>query len=40
MVRLESNVEVDRGAGRWVAQALPVLLDGVPRVFDVHIVPR
>jgi|HubBroStandDraft_3_1064219.scaffolds.fasta_scaffold728530_1 hypothetical protein len=36
---LESNVKVDRGVGGRIAQAFPVLRDGVPGVFDAHIVP-
>ena len=39
-VGLERNVKVDCGAGRRVAQALPVLRDGAPRVFDVHVALR
>ena len=39
-VGLERNVKVDCGAGRWVAHALPVLRDGVPRVLGVHVAPR
>ncbi len=36
---LERNVEVDRGAVKWAARALPVLRDGTPRVLDMHVVP-
>lgn len=38
LVRLECNVEVDRGAGGQVAQAHPVLRDGIPRVLQAHVV--
>jgi hypothetical protein len=38
-LRLEGNVEVNGGACGWVAQALPVFRDGVPRVHSVHITP-
>ena len=38
--RLEYNVEVDSGAGGWVAQNLPVDWNGIPSVLDLHVVPR
>ena len=37
---LECNVECDQGAGRWVAQTLPVDWDRIPGVFDLHVMPR
>jgi len=36
----ERNVKVDRGTGRRVARALPVLRDGVPGVLGLHVAPR
>jgi len=39
-VGLERNVEVDRGAGWRAIQILPVLRDGMPRVFRAHVFPR
>jgi len=38
-VRLERNIEVDRGARGRVAHALPVLRDDIPRVLDMHVSP-
>ena len=39
-VRLECNVNINSGASEWVAQSLPVGWDGMPGVFDLHIIPR
>jgi hypothetical protein len=36
----ECNVEVDPGAGGWVAQTLPVDWNGMPGVLDLHVIPR
>ena len=38
-VRLESNVEIDDGAGWREAQALPILRGDIPRVFQDHFFP-
>ena len=40
IVGLERNVEIDSGTRGRVAMVLPVRWDGVPRVLDVHVVPR
>ena len=39
-VRLDYNVEVDSGAGGWVAQSLPIDWNVMPGVLDLHVVPR
>ena len=40
LVRLESNMEIDRGAVWRGTQADPVVRDGVPLMFYNHIAPR
>ena len=37
---LEGDVKVDPGAGRWVAQSLPVDRNGMPGVLYHHIIPN
>ena len=39
LFKLECNVECDQGAGRWVALILPVDWEGIPGVFDLHVIP-
>ena len=38
--RLEYNIEIDSGARGWVAQSLPVDWNIMPRVLDLHVIPR
>ena len=37
---LDCNVEIDLGAGRWVAQTLPADRNGIPGVLDLHVMPK
>jgi len=39
VVRLERNVEVDRGAGGRVTEALPVNWDSIPGVLHMRVIP-
>ncbi len=39
-VRLECKVKVDGGACRRVIEDLPVFRDGIPCVFQPHVVPK
>ena len=40
LATLEYDVEVDCGASGWVAQSFPVDWNVMPRVLDLHDVPR
>jgi hypothetical protein len=40
LVRLECDVEIDRGSRGWVAQTLPVDRNGMPGVLDLNVIPR
>ena len=38
-VRLEGNAKVDYRASRGRTQALPVLWDGIPGMFETNVIP-